>query len=188
MASSLESEILTERLLLRPLADADAPAIQEMAGDERVARFTARVPHPYPAGAAEEIIAEARRQVARDEARIFAIALKEEPSALIGMIGLERRDDGRVEIGYWLGAPFWGRGLMSEAAKAVAAFGLRWRPGETIVTHTFPENVASQRVLEKAGFRRDGTTAFDAPARPRTRIENAPVFVFDPRAIGEPGR
>jgi RimJ/RimL family protein N-acetyltransferase len=180
MSALLDKEIVTERLLMRPLADTDAPIMERLAGDERVARFTARIPHPYPQGAAAKTIAEANRQVESGTAQLFAITLKEDPASLIGMIGLEDIGDGQIEIGYWLGVPYWGRGLMSEAAKAVAAFGLKWRPEATIVTHTFPENVASQRVLEKAGFVRRGAGVCNAPARERRRIEDAPIFVFAP--------
>ena len=179
MTAPLETEIRTERLLLRPLEQADAPAIQRLAGDARVSRHTSNIPHPYPDGAAEAFIAETREKQARDEVRTFAIADAVEPDALIGMIGLIEHADS-VEMGYWLGVPNWGKGLTSEAASAVVAHGRRWRPRAKIVARTFPDNIASQRVLEKAGFRRGGTGTFDAPARDYGRVENAPIFVFDP--------
>lgn len=180
MKTPLETDLRTERLLLRPLADADAQAIEQLAGDERVARFTSNIPHPYPDGAAARFIAETIEKQLRDEVRTFAIALGGTPRALIGMIGLTDRGESDVEIGYWLGVPFWGRGLMSEAVASVAAHGLHWRPGATIAARTFPGNAASQRVLEKAGFARRGTSICDAPARAQERIEDAPLFVFEP--------
>ena len=179
MTAPLETEIRTERLLLRPLFESDAPAIQHLAGDARVARFTSNIPHPYPYGAAESFIAETLEKQARGEVRTFAITLADEPRALIGMIGLIDRDDS-VEMGYWLGVPNWGKGLTSEAASAVVAHGRNWRPQAKIVARTFPDNFASQRVLEKAGFRRNGTRICEAPARDCGQVENAPRFVFEP--------
>ncbi|WP_436643969.1 GNAT family N-acetyltransferase [Microbaculum sp. FT89] len=180
MTAPLETEIRTERLLLRPLAASDAPAIERLAGDERVARLTARLPHPYPAGAAEDFIAMTLGQARADAGRWFAITRQDEPDALLGVIGLEADDAGTVEIGYWLGVPAWGQGLMSEAVPTVVSFARQWRPGARIAAHTFPENVASQRVLEKAGFRRDGVGVCEAPARDCRTVRNAPLFVFAP--------
>ncbi len=180
MTAPLPTEIRTERLLVRPIEDDDAPAIRRYAGDERIARYTATVPHPYPEDGVEQFLARWRPKERADTGRVFAICLSEDGLDLIGVISLDEYEDGALEIGYWLGVPFWGRGLMSEAAAAMAEFGRRWRPGVTIVANTFPENVASQRVLEKAGFRRDGVAVCEAPARDCKRVENAARFVFEP--------
>lgn len=181
-STRIDETLRTERLLLRPPVAADAPAMARLAGDERVARWTAAIPHPYPDGAAEEFVAEAGRRRAAGEALVFAICLKDAPDALIGMVELRQTDSGAVELGYWLGQPWWGQGLMSEAVAAAAAAGRLWRPGALIGAHTFPDNVASQRVLEKAGFVRRGTGTCHAPARACGDVENAPVFVYEPEA------
>ena len=182
MASPIDETLRTDRLLLRQVASADAPAMARLAGDERVARWTAAIPHPYPDGAAETFIAEAALRRSADEALIYAICLREAPDALIGMVELRQTDGGAVELGYWLGQPWWGQGLMSEAVAAAAGAGRSWRPGALIGAHTFPDNIASQRVLEKAGFVRRGTGTCHAPARACGDVENAPVFVYEPEA------
>jgi len=182
MNTPLAIELRTERLLLRPLSIADAPAIERLAGDERVARFTSNIPHPYPDGAAKAFVSESLDKQARDEVRTFAITLAGNPQDLIGMVGLIDRGASEVEIGYWLGVSHWGDGLMSEAVAAVAAHGRDWRPGATLAARTFPDNHASQRVLEKAGFVRRGTGVCDAPARDQERIEDAPLYVLEPPA------
>lgn len=170
----------TQRLVLRPLALSDAARIQHLAGDQRVTRFTSQMPYPYPDSAAIEFLTKSADQVERDVAAPFAIALSQEPGDLIGVIALETCDDGSIEIGYWIGVPYWGQGLMSEAVPAVAAYAQRWRPGVPVIAKTFPENVASQRILEKAGFVRTGTGICNAPAREQKRIEDAPVYEYRP--------
>jgi len=186
MIVPLQSEIRTERLLLRPLADDDAPAIRRYAGDERVARFTANIPHPYPEDGAGHLLAIWRRKENAGTGRIFAICPADSRRDLIGMISLDENDDGTVDFGYWLGLPFWGHGPMSEAAAAIACFARTWRPASRITARTHPDNGASQRVLEKAGFARDGVGTFEAPARNGGIVENAPVFVLSPDGIDMP--
>ena len=81
------------------------------------------------------------------------------PSAPIGAIGLETREaDYRhsAEIGYWLGKPFWGRGIMTTAAKVVTAYGFQTLGLMRIDAPVRASNDASVRVLEKAGYQREG--------------------------------
>lgn len=187
MSSQMADRLTTDRLLLRPPVAADAPAIARLAGDERVARWTAAIPHPYPDGAAEAYIADARARSAAGRAVVLAVCLKEAPDDLIGTVEMRGTDDGSVELSYWLGVSWWGQGLMSEAVAAAARLATGWRPGATIGAHTFPDNVASQRVLAKAGFVRRGTGVCHAPARARGEVQEAPVFIYDPARAGRDG-
>ena len=112
-----------------------------------------RFPHPYTRADAEDWIA---LQSGRDPTTVFAVCDTEGP---IGAIGLETREaDYRhsAEIGYWLGKPFWGRGIMTTAAKAVTAYGFETLGLMRIDTHVKAGNGASARVLEKAGYQREG--------------------------------
>ena len=63
---------------------------------------------------------------------------------------------GRAELGYWIGVPFWGQGHATEAVAAVLAFGFGPLGLHRIHATVFPRNPASARVLEKSGFRREG--------------------------------
>jgi len=142
----------TARLVLRPLEPADAPAIQRYAGDERIARWTARIPHPYPDGAAETWIAETREQSARREGWQLAVT-RPADGALVGAIGLERdADGGSAELGYWIAVPFWGLGYATEAARRMIRFGFQTVDVATIHANALTANAASRRVLEKAGL------------------------------------
>lgn len=146
--------LTTDRLVLRPFALADAPAVQRLASDRAIAANTLLIPHPYPEGAAEEWIQ------GHDEAsvnHIFAVTLRGGSEAM-GAIGLhmERKHE-RAEIGYWLGVPYWGRGFMTEAARAVVGYAFADGGVHRVFAYHFTRNPASGRVLLKIGMKREGT-------------------------------
>jgi RimJ/RimL family protein N-acetyltransferase len=139
--------IRTPRLRLRSLQASDAEAIARFAGDWDVARMTARIPHPYTVDDALAFIAERG-----DELR-YAVVLE---ATLVGCIGARATESGQFEIGYWIGKPYWGRGIATEAASAlIRELQSKW-PERAIVAGHASDNPASQRVLEKLGFRRTG--------------------------------
>lgn len=149
-------ELRTARLLLRPHTLADAPAVQRYAGDIDVSRNTLTIPHPYPDGAAETWIESVQKKIADGVAAVFAIC-EPEHGELIGSIGLQiEREQRRAELGYWMGKPWRGKGLTSEAASAVLDHGFGELGLERIFASHFPWNPASGRVLEKAGMQREG--------------------------------
>ena len=142
--------ITTRRLTLRPFTDADAPAVQRLAGAREVALNTLLIPHPYPDGAAESWIA----SHGQGGELVFAI----DDGQLVGAMGLiiDRLHD-RAEIGYWIGVPFWGRGYATEAAAAVVRCGFEEHRVNRIFAQVFRRNPASARVLQKVGMRYEGT-------------------------------
>jgi RimJ/RimL family protein N-acetyltransferase len=142
-------DLTTPRLKLRHLRAADASRLQSLCDNLNVARMLEVVPHPYPDGLAEDWIA-ARPAGWRDGTNYtFAIEFEAE---LIGVIAIERREDGTHALGYWLGEPWWGRGLMSEAVACTIGFA-RDRLGlKKLVSAYFTENAASGRIQEKHGF------------------------------------
>jgi len=86
----------------------------------------------------------------------FAIATRQEA---IGGIGLDMGSDVQrftAELGYWLGEPFWGRGIMSQAVAQFTAWAFEHIELHRIFASVFASNAASARVLEKAGFECEG--------------------------------
>lgn len=156
--------IETRRLWLRWPNAADAPAIERLAGEEEVARFTARIPHPYPAGAAQGFVIGARTANLAGEALTLAIALRQKPASLIGMVGLEGAGD-CVELGYWLGQPYWEAGIATEAVEALLDMTWLATDIERIEASAALLNPRSRHVLEKAGFAARGEKLTPAPAR-----------------------
>jgi RimJ/RimL family protein N-acetyltransferase len=75
---------------------------------------------------------------------------------LVGTIGIGRRPDGALELGYWIGRPYWGRGYATEAGRAVLAIAREGLRLPHLYSSHFLDNPASGRVLEKLGFRPTG--------------------------------
>lgn len=155
----------TEHLILRPFAAADAETVQSRAGLWEVARMTSRIPHPYPEGAAAEWIASHQGQRDTGQEYAFCVALKEAPDTPLGAASLRLLETGNWELGYWLAPDHWGRGLATEAARALVVFGFEKLGAEALNSGHFVDNPASGRVLEKAGFAANGISRQWSAAR-----------------------
>lgn len=153
----------TERLLLRPPELRDAVAITRWMSDYDVAKNLTRAPHPYSEDDARRFVARVTDQMARRQAHVFAIVRKDD-WRLIGCTGLHL-DEGRNEIGYWLGKPYWNRGYATEALQRLLAFAFRELRLACVMAGWFYDNPASGRVLEKAGFLPGGTEVRACAAR-----------------------
>ncbi|MCZ6814753.1 MAG: GNAT family N-acetyltransferase [Alphaproteobacteria bacterium] len=153
--------ITTERLVLRPLRASDAGPISLHASDERVARMTAAIPHPYPPGAADAYIE--GTLAGRRAEEVWAIdATPLGGEELIGVIGYIPKPGG---LGYWVGPPYWNVGYATEAVAALVAHLFTVRGIERLDATVFTDNAASASVLKKAGFRDIGSTSIFSVAR-----------------------
>ena len=155
----------TPRLWLRWPRICDAAAIHKFCSRWEVARYTARIPHPYPEGSAERFIYAAREaNSAGRDLTLMLTAIKGKGDA-VGAISLESRGTERLALGFVLAPEMWGKGFATEAAEAIidAAFTLT-RTVE-ILASVRVENEASQAVLGKCGFTRIGAGLQGAPAR-----------------------
>jgi [ribosomal protein S5]-alanine N-acetyltransferase len=136
--------------VVRSWREGDAPSIASHANNRRVwINLRDRFPHPYTLVDAQAFI---RWAIACDPETMFAVVVDE---AAVGGIGLTLHDDVErvsAEIGYWLGEAFWGRGIMSEVLAAVTAYAIRTHGLTRVYALPFDGNVASTRVLEKAGY------------------------------------
>lgn len=149
--------IETERLILRPFESGDAAEVERLAGSYEVALNTLSIPHPYPAGAAAEWIAESTKTFEEGGKMInFAIIVRE-TGELAGSIGLVLRPEhDMAEIGYWIGVPHWNRGYATEAARAIVDYGFRERNLNRIYAGHFVRNPSSGRVMQKLGMEFEG--------------------------------
>lgn len=150
-------ELTTERLLLRPFAPEDADRVSELLGRQEIAETTLNIPHPYPEGRAAEWIAKHPGRAEEGVAFTWAIC-RQEDGLLVGSIGIHvEQPYPRAELGFWIGVPYWNRGYMTEATRAVIAFGFEALGLQRIQATAYPRNVGSSRVLEKAGMTYEGT-------------------------------
>ena len=144
----------TERLLLRPGWREDAPALFQAICDERVVRNLAQAPWPYTFEHAETFLA--RERDPRDMSLLIFLRTTGAPR-LVGGIGVHRLETGEDELGYWIARPFWGRGVATEAGRAVIANARHTLRIRRLVSGHFLDNPASGRVLAKLGFTPVGT-------------------------------
>lgn len=143
---ALPHRIETARLVLRAPIRGDVPDIVKLADNRAIYEVLARLPHPYTRAdgiAFVEIFAQ------RPDERPYAITLGER---FIGVVGFTFHGGEPPELGYWLGEPHWGKGIMSEAVKGLldAAFATHLYP--RIKSRALSSNAASLNVLRKAGF------------------------------------
>lgn len=147
----------TTRLLLRSFVPGDAPELQRLAGQRKVADTMISIPHPYPAGLAEQNVVRYAGEFRAGCAVHFAVTLRESRQ-IIGAIELRDidKEHSQAELSLWIAPPWWNRGYATEAAKAALGFGFEQLGVNRICAYHMTRNAASGRALERAGFQREG--------------------------------
>lgn len=143
----LPERLDTARLMLRPFRMEDVERFVPLIGEWEVARWLARVPHPYGPEDGRAWVALAARNRA-ERASLDLLVVRRDDNQPVGGIGVILADG---EVGYWLGLPHQGIGYGTEMLRAVvpAAFALGL---SRLWARTAPDNHRSRRVLEKVGF------------------------------------
>ncbi|MGH8129350.1 MAG: GNAT family N-acetyltransferase [Steroidobacteraceae bacterium] len=140
--------------IVRNWRDGDRDALLRFANNRRIWRnLKDRFPHPYTAAEADAWLALNRTHPERTGWAIEVDGLA------VGGIGLVPGEDVHVKcahIGYWLGEPYWGRGIATDAVRAVSDYGLTRLGFLRLEAPVFEWNPASMRVLEKCGFSPEG--------------------------------
>jgi len=163
--NALPDRIETARLLLREPVRDDVPALVRLADNPRIAERLLRLPHPYTRAdglAFVEILAP------REDNRVYAIT---RGGTFVGIVSLMFSETQAPELGYWLGEPFWGDGLMSEALGALLAAAAATGAFPVIRARALASNGASLRILQKSGFVRTGSVLEASAGRaPRLHV------------------
>jgi RimJ/RimL family protein N-acetyltransferase len=153
-------------LVLRPINAGDVDAIADGLGDAETTRYLVAVPHPYSRADAEGWVT--RCTEAWQTGQAFPFAIVEAGSGeFLGSIELT---SGR-SIGYWLTTGARGRGVATHALQMVC----EWAEERPLRLTTHPDNVASQRVAERAGFRRVGISS----EHPRFKDGTSEAVLFE---------
>lgn len=153
-------ELTTERLLLRALHPHDAPALLTIFSAPQTVKHTEW--EPFQTLAEAEWLVNWATNATQQEPRtvfVWGICSRDvEDTDLLGIATLTIRDPSlrQADIGYILSRPAWGRGIATEAARAVIEMGFKQLYLHRITAGCSPENKASARVLEKVGMRREG--------------------------------
>ncbi|MDA5192359.1 GNAT family N-acetyltransferase [Govanella unica] len=164
LAPSLE----TDRLRLRLLGEADLDRLVRLIGDWEVARWLAHVPYPYEREDGREFIRDMTESMAAGREVHYVIADKA-TDALMGGCGFLDQEDG-LELGYWLGRDYWGRGYVPEALRSLISAGFGGLGLDVIAARVLPDNLRSRRVLEQLGFQDVGLRAVNFPLRNLTMM------------------
>jgi len=145
--------IETDRLILRPWHEDDADDLFRHASDARVSEMAL-----WPRHTSVEMSRDVIRKLFIPNENTFAIIFKENSEA-IGCIGVVPAGEEHYsvtekerEVGYWIGYPYWGRGLTTEAMKALLPYCMNHLKLDALLLTTDLRNKRSQRVAEKCGF------------------------------------
>ena len=144
-------QLQTSRLILRPWIEADAEALYRYASDPDVGPPAGWPPHASVENSREII------KTVLSGPEIYAVCLKD--GSPVGSIGLHlkgstdmtERDD-ECELGYWIGKPFWGQGLIPEAARELLRHAFEELGMRAVWCGYYEGNEKSRRVQEKLGF------------------------------------
>jgi [ribosomal protein S5]-alanine N-acetyltransferase len=142
----------TERLAIRPLQIQDAPELSRISDTPAVSQWMAFMEGGFPLEKAEALIA------SQDHTKEHFFSVRLSDGRLIGAMGVIDHPDGTIEVGYWFGVDYQGKGYALEALRATldqitAHPGLAHR---SIVAECRPDNAASIRLLTKTGFHATG--------------------------------
>ncbi len=152
----------TPRLLLRPFGPGDAALVHAVYSDPAVMRYVATGPMADIANT-ERLLQDYEAHQRRHGYSFWAV-IERSSGTLIGDAGLYLTPAGEVELGYTLGAAWWGRGYATEAAGRWLATAFEDLAVPEVIALAEPANVASLHVLDKLGMRRDGERiAFGRP-------------------------
>lgn len=142
------------RCTVRSWDPRDAEALVRHANNRNVSKqLRDRFPHPYTMAAARAFL---DRVVPIRPVTNFAIDVGGEPAGGIGFAPGTDVERFSAEIGYWLGEDFWGRGIVTEALSLVTEYAFTRLNVLRLFALPFADNLASARVLEKAGYEREG--------------------------------
>jgi RimJ/RimL family protein N-acetyltransferase len=175
-------ELRAEGIILRPWRDEDAPAVTAACQDPEIVRWLPIIPSPYSEEDARAFLEQLRLNWDLGEAFGFAV-VDEEDGELLGAITMRMLRFSTGHIGYWVVPAARGRGVATNALKALCRWGVDDLRLKRLELMTDPRNVASQRVAEKAGFQREGVLRSTLEYRDGSRTDSL-MFSLLPAELG----
>ncbi len=149
--------IKSKRFILRPYREGDERDIINYLNDKDVSKYMISVSYPYKIKDAKKWIKKCVKAHKRKKKTFVSFAL-EFNGKVIGGIGFDPVIEcHKAEIGYALGKKYWNKGLITEALKLVTDFGFKEFKLKRVTAHVSTKNKASAKVLEKNGYKLEGT-------------------------------
>ena len=147
-------QLKRNKIILRPLADNDKDELARLANNKKIwDNLRDIMPHPYTTDNAIFFINQVKQE---DPQMTFAIEYDGQFSGVIGLTGQQDVYKKTAEIGYWIGEPFWNKGIATEAVKLITDYGFNQLDLVRIHTGVFEYNLSSMKVLDKCGYKKDG--------------------------------
>jgi len=159
--------LVTERLVLRPPHEDDTAELIALANNPRVAEMLSRMPYPYGEAEARSFLNSSAQP--RSAGAVYSATLAE-TGAFVGCAGLNATDRG-LELGYWIGEPYWRRGYATEAAHALVDLAFRATTINVLHVSCRVINPASRRVIHKCGFQYAGQGMLNSIVAGRVPVE-----------------
>ena len=156
----------TERLVLRAPQESDVAELVTLADNRHVAEMLARMPHPYGETEARAFLLMTRQ---RRTGTAYALTRKDD-GAFVGCAGLNATDRG-LELGYWIGEPYWKNGYATEAAHALVDLAFARTAVQVLHASCRVINPASRRVIHKCGFQYAGQGMLNSIAAGQVPVE-----------------
>ncbi len=157
--------LVTERLVMRPPHGDDTEDLIMLANNRKVAEMLARMPHPYGPAEAKSFV----EMAGKGNEAVYALTLADN-GQFIGAAALNNNERG-LELGYWIGEPYWNKGYATEAAHALVDHAFRASTISTLHVSCRVINPASRRVIHKCGFQYAGQGMLDSLVAGRAPVE-----------------
>lgn len=147
--------MVQSKVQLRKLKFSDSSTMAQLANNKKICdNVRDGFGYPYTEKNAEEFI---KRQSKSDMEKVFAIDCDGELCGLIGLILQKDVYRKSAEIGYWVGEPFWGKGIATKAIELIVEYAIIELKLARVYAGAFEYNIGSMKVLERNGFQKEGT-------------------------------
>jgi RimJ/RimL family protein N-acetyltransferase len=174
-------ELRADGIVLRPWRIEDAPAVTAACQDPEIARWIPLIPTPYTEQDARDFL---EHIAASEDSYGFAV-VDAESGELAGSIAIRLQRFSTGHIGYWVAREARGRGVATAALNALCRWAVDELDLQRLELVTDPENLASQRVAEKAGFQREGVMRSGLEYQDGRRRDSV-LFSLLPEELGRP--
>jgi len=142
----------TPRLYLRPLSLEDSSSVQRYFDNWKIIKYIgADIPWPYPADGAVSFLKETFEKVTSSETYLWGLVIKNFSSEVVGVIEYRLEEGEEDNRGFWLGEPFWGQGLMTEAVIATQDYIFHDLEKNRLIVRNAESNEGSRVIKKRCG-------------------------------------